>query len=228
MKNKTSLLLSADRSAWSALAHHGTEFDQSSKMVKVRDQVLRRDDHTCQGCGWRSERWQEIHHKNGDHANYAMDNLETLCPLCHQVFHLPTVGTGDSGVIVWLPEIPQAQLNLMCIAMFVAMSDSRSRWRTAAQSLFSQLDTRKTIMDAQFGSAKPADMAQALIRLSPEQYANREKFLAPIRLLPMHSRFETAIAHWASVDFKRHPPEVWEEIIPADFDLAEVVRSQQG
>lgn len=228
MKNKTNLLLSADRSAWSAVAHHGTEWDQASKMIKFRDVVLKKDDYICQGCTWRSERWQEIHHINGDHSDFSIDNLQTLCPLCHQLFHLPTTATTSGGSIIWLPEMTQAQLNLMCIAIFVAMRDTRSRWKTPAQTLFHQLESRKALMEEQMGSCDPGALAQVLVKMTPEQYEKRSEILGPLRLLPYHTRFQTAIEHWATVDFKRRPPEMWEEVLPAEFDLAEVISAQHS
>ena len=227
MKSQNNLILSADRSAWSALAHHGTEWDQSSKMSKVRNQILKRDDNTCQGCGWRSERWQEIHHRNGDHSDYNLDNLETLCPLCHQVFHLPTAAATSGGSIIWLPEMTQAQLNLICIAIFVAIRDNRSRWKHPAQALFQQFEARKAIMEEQMGSCDPGALAQVLIKLSPEQYQERQKIISPLRLLPYHTRFQTAIEHWATVDFKRRPPEMWEDVLPSHFNLAEIIQSSE-
>lgn len=227
MKNKTKLILSADKSAWSAVSHHGTEWDQNKKMVKSREATLKRDDYICQGCGWRSERWQEIHHKNGDHSDYTSSNLETLCPICHQVFHLPTTATTSGGSIIWLPEMSQAQLNIICIAIFIAMKDSRSRWKSPAQALFHQLESRKALMEEQMGSCDPGALAQVLVKMTPEQYVAREKTLSPLRLLPYHTRFQTAIEHWATVDFKKRPPENWEDVLPTHFDLASIVKNQQ-
>jgi len=46
------------------------------------------DQHTCQTCGLvsRKDRWN-IHHKNGNRADNRLDNLQVLCPRCHNIAH---------------------------------------------------------------------------------------------------------------------------------------------
>lgn len=58
----------------------------------LRDDVLKRDNHTCIGCG--STEDLAIHHKDGrgytlfkKGANNAPDNLVTLCRICHKKLH---------------------------------------------------------------------------------------------------------------------------------------------
>jgi hypothetical protein len=46
--------------------------------------------------------------------------VKYLCPLCHSCLHLDIAGRNKAGRIIWLPELSQEQLNLMCLAMFVA------------------------------------------------------------------------------------------------------------
>jgi hypothetical protein len=54
---------------------------------KIRQRVLDRDDHTCQGCQIKIDRFH-IHHivpkKQGGQDFY--DNLITLCPKCHKKY----------------------------------------------------------------------------------------------------------------------------------------------
>lgn len=44
-----------------------------------------------------------------------------LCPLCHSCLHLDVAGRMRAGRVIWLPEMSQEQLNLMCLSMFVAI-----------------------------------------------------------------------------------------------------------
>jgi len=41
--------------------------------------------HKCAVCGWaEDERILEVHHKDEDRSNNALDNLIILCPTCHR------------------------------------------------------------------------------------------------------------------------------------------------
>jgi hypothetical protein len=62
----------------------------------VRKAVLKRDDYTCQKCGWRHAKWNpsdprhlEAHHiKQHVHGgSNTEDNLLTLCNICHDKVH---------------------------------------------------------------------------------------------------------------------------------------------
>ena len=55
--------------------------------------------------------WQEVFHLDGDHDNWAIDNLVTACTLCHRVQHLGRVTVGQEQVLIWLPDMSQAALN---------------------------------------------------------------------------------------------------------------------
>ena len=41
------------------------------------------DQYTCQVCGRKSGVRMNIHHKDGDRLNNKPENLEVLCPVCH-------------------------------------------------------------------------------------------------------------------------------------------------
>lgn len=222
-----SLLLGADRASWAASVDHGSELDRSSKMKAVRDEILRRDDHTCQHCGWRSERWQEIHHKDSNHRNFDKSNLEVICPMCHQVFHLSTAAATGGGSIVWLPEVPQAVLHHLCIALFVALRNDNSRWAGSARGLFGAFEARKSFVEQNLanGGSDPGVLAQTLLKMSPEDYARRHEFLAPLRLLPYASRFQAQIDYWASAQFREMPLESWTGTLPEGYNVVDIIRA---
>lgn len=57
-------------------------------------QVLKRDNHTCQECKTKHQEINKlnVHHKDGDHTNNELKNLETLCIKCHthkRIFECP-------------------------------------------------------------------------------------------------------------------------------------------
>ncbi len=44
----------------------------------------------CERCDWVG--YCDLHHKDGDHSNNELENLEFLCPNCHRSHHTPLGG----------------------------------------------------------------------------------------------------------------------------------------
>jgi intracellular multiplication protein IcmJ len=212
------------RASWAASPNHGTELDKREKLAKLREKILLRDNYTCQGCGLRSERWQEMHHRNGKHRDDQEKNLETRCPLCHQLAHLPQAASSNGGTIIWLPEWTQAELHQMCAALFVALRKPQHRWYGVARSLYGLLEGRKTIVQDVMGSADPGNLAQVLLGWNTTQPV--EKALEPLRLLPHPGRFHHVIDYW---DAKLFPPsEDWEKSLPANIAWADLAKLNES
>ena len=53
----------------------------------MRFVILERDNYTCQYCGFKSEKWQIVHHIDGNSKNNDHDNLETICSMCNLIHH---------------------------------------------------------------------------------------------------------------------------------------------
>jgi 5-methylcytosine-specific restriction enzyme A len=58
---------------------------QTREWKRVRQLVLERDDFECGECGSRSD--LVVHHVDRNNTNHALENLETLCELCHVKEH---------------------------------------------------------------------------------------------------------------------------------------------
>lgn len=54
---------------------------------KLRLRILKRDKYTCHYCGFKSEKWQIVHHIDGNPNNNNENNLETICPMCNLIHH---------------------------------------------------------------------------------------------------------------------------------------------
>ena len=54
----------------------------STGWKRLREKVLKRDEHKCVGCG--SDKDLEIHHKNYNGNYNRLNNLQTLCRECHE------------------------------------------------------------------------------------------------------------------------------------------------
>ena len=54
---------------------------------KIRHKILIRDNYTCQYCGFKAEKWQIVHHIDGNPNNNEDKNLEVVCPMCNLIHH---------------------------------------------------------------------------------------------------------------------------------------------
>jgi len=210
------------KAAWTASPNHGTQLDRREKLVKLRPKILMRDNNTCQACGLKTDHWQEMHHINGQHRDDRESNLETRCPLCHQLAHLPQASACGGGKIIWLPEWSQIELNKMCVALFVALRSTQHRWHGMAKSLYSMLETRAVIMHDVMGSSDPGMFSKIVIGL-PEQH--QQKALNSVRLLPHPARFQHVIDDWSARLFPPH--DQWEQLVPEDLPLIEIMQKIQ-
>jgi hypothetical protein len=55
--------------------------------ARLRLMILKRDDYTCRYCGFKAEKWQIVHHIDGNPNNNDEGNLETICPMCNLIHH---------------------------------------------------------------------------------------------------------------------------------------------
>ncbi|NDC56087.1 MAG: hypothetical protein EBZ69_04660 [Alphaproteobacteria bacterium] len=84
------------------------------------EKILARDNFTCQACGFQAKKFLRVMpHPTAD--NYkTLDAWVTGCSFCDQCYALESLSAQGSGHLIWLPEIPQATLNHLARAMFVA------------------------------------------------------------------------------------------------------------
>ena len=207
------LILSATRASWQIAAHHGTE--QDAAMKTIRPKILSRDKNTCRYCGFVSPKWQEIHHLNDNHQDSSPDNLATVCPFCHQCFHLGLAGSTSGGVLIWLPELTQAELNHLARAAFIAMRDEGCKLFASASALMTALETRAAFLDNHFTpmASDPAFLGQAFLKMSKDDYGKRGETLKNIKLLPNRSRFEPQIKYWSESVYRDLSPETWDRLV---------------
>jgi len=66
--------------------NQGKKLDRA-KWQALRRKILLRDDYTCQYCGYRSEKYQIVHHLDGDPENNEESNLATICQMCNIIVH---------------------------------------------------------------------------------------------------------------------------------------------
>jgi len=199
--------------------------DRDRNVRVVYDEVLRRDDYTCQGCGWRSERYQEIHPVDNDHRHLKKTNLVTLCPFCHQIFHLNAASRSGGGELIWLPEISQATLHLMMFPLFVATRSTKHPAYELALSLERNLKNRTALFRTRFPKGDPGYLAEHLLNLTPDAYAKRGESLRHIRLMPRRERFTAQIEHYAPHEYAAYAAADWAKLLPADLDVQALLQT---
>lgn len=59
----------------------------SLEWQKLRKKILQRDEYTCQYCGFKSKKYQIVHHIDGNPQNNSDDNLVVICQMCNLVEH---------------------------------------------------------------------------------------------------------------------------------------------
>lgn len=188
----------------------------------VRQKILERDDFTCRCCGFKSRKYQDVHHVNGIQKDMRPDNLATLCIFCHQCFTLERVGEMRSGILIWLPELTQAELHHVARAVYVARI-SQGPIADAARRTLDMLMQRRENARRRLGTDDPAILASILRDyISNRVYEMRDKKLEGLRLFPLDRRiikeadlefnqFPQILAYWRSKDgpFGEKQPKQW-------------------
>jgi intracellular multiplication protein IcmJ len=168
---------------------------------KFAEQVLTRDDYTCQYCGFQAHDFQQVVNRDHDYHHNQLSNMMTACAFCAQCLFIESIDFNDygGGRIIYFPELSQAELNGVCQVAFCAIANA-TNYRTNAQTIYRDLKLRSQVVDQMLGEgmSNPARLGQMLIDAPLE---DREKvhrtILKDLRLLPSKTKFETQIQTWA-------------------------------
>lgn len=191
------LKLRASPDAWRLFS--ARKSDQQFKTFEKK--VLERDQYTCQFCGFQAKIYQEIVNLDGNFRNNKISNLVTACVFCTQCFFLESIGLGGfgGGILVYLPEFSQAEINSICHVLFCAITNN-SAYKNTAQNIYLNLKLRAGVVDSKFGegASDPAHFGHLLIDANHVGEEKLSKMIEGLRLLPSRARFRTQIEAWAS------------------------------
>jgi intracellular multiplication protein IcmJ len=193
--------------------------------AELRTKIFERDDYTCQCCGFKAKKYQEILHKNMRLDDHAVSNLLTTCVYCHQCFHLDNVSKMRSGILIWLPQMDQATLHHLARAIYVARISQGPIAEAARKALDTLMGLREEAK-RRIQTDEPYILATVLKDyLGEKHYMLREKKLEGLRLLPLDRRiikeadlefnqFPQILAYWRSKDgpFGGKTPPQWVSI----------------
>lgn len=204
---------------------------------ELKKKIFERDDYTCRCCGFRSLKYQDVHHINSVPGDNNPQNLATCCIFCHQCFNIDQVQIMRSGILIWLPEIAQTDLNHIARALYVARI-SQGPMADAARRTLDVLMGRREEVRQRLQTDDPFILSMVLRDyISSNAYEARGKKLEGIRLFPLDRRiikeadlefnqFPQILAYWRSKDgpFGGQVPRQWtthyHEIMGAAGDTA--------
>lgn len=167
----------------------------------VKKDIFARDKHTCQCCGFKSEKYQQILFKDSNPDNLSPDNLLTTCVFCHQCFDITNAADMRSGALIWMPEIPQHILNNIAKALYISRI-SQGPVAELSRALLDQIMERRKEATKRITTDNPLILSTVLNDyLSAKAYSRRAKTLEGIRLFPLDRR----IIKEAELEFNQFP-----------------------
>ena len=88
--------------------------------LPFQKKVFARDQNTCRFCGFCAESGMDVVNLDQNYLNNKISNCVTACPMCSQCCFIDAIGKSDfgGGVLIYLPEMKQAQLNALCQVLF--------------------------------------------------------------------------------------------------------------
>lgn len=194
----------------------------SSLTIELKKLIFERDWQTCQCCGFKADKYQDVHFQDNNPKNVSENNLITLCIFCHQCFNLEQATVMRAGVLIWLPEISQIDLHHIMRAVYVARI-SQGPMAEAARVTLDTLMGRREEARRRLQTDDPYVLSVVLKDfLTSKYYSERYEKLQGIRLLPLDRRlikesdlefnqFPQILAYWRSKDgpFGGRAPTLW-------------------
>lgn len=171
-----------------------------SAFLRFQEKIHARDQFTCQYCAFQAKENLETINLNGNYLDNKKNNLVTACGLCAQCFFLEAVGRSDfgGGVLIYLPEMKQNELNALCHVIFASMA-YRLKDAMNSKNIYRSLKMRAQLIEENVGEglSNPAQFGQMLIEAgNKKQTPLQKKMSEAFRLLPNITRFSSEIAGW--------------------------------
>lgn len=124
------------------------------------------------------------------------------CALCGLARHLERPRINEEARLIWLPEMSQAALNVIVRRIHSGLRRLGERLETEARPSLAVGERpllyhgQQALLDrareakVRLGTSDPAELADALLRLSGAAFARCDALLGGVRMLPMGRLFE--------------------------------------
>lgn len=209
-----SILLSVKRGKFRCDDSSSEESDSAFKLI--RPKIVKRDDYTCQYCGFKSSKYQEVHHVNDNHDDNSEENLITSCSLCHSCFHIGFAGQNNRGTIIYLDpslEISQSNLNQLVRVLWIGELSSDQSIKMLSLNMLARLYKQTVPADRKLGSSDAVILGDFLLDLNDEKYSQRKMFLDDgYYMLPLKDGFGPQLKYWQETTFKNVASDKWLDI----------------
>lgn len=209
------LVISAKAKSWRLHDTEEKNAENTDFYQQIRPNILRRDNWTCQFCGFKTNPnkkadkkslkysgFLEVHHLDDDHSNNNPDNLITACPFCHSVFHCGFAGHSNQGSIVLMPYIKQKDISILFNLLSVINVKEESQFQEIYDEikdffLYCEGLAENILEDL----SDPSKLASVLVNIEindPKAYKQLNKVLWPLRLIPKveTKKFKDAAQYW--------------------------------
>ena len=210
-----------------SLSNKGRIFTKNAEDVseKFEKEIFERDDYTCQFCDFKSEKYQKVLFLGENAEKTSADDYKTACTYCYQCFHIDKIPRMQSGSIIWLPELSQAELNNITRAIYIARI-TQGPMADSARDALEILMRRKDEAKQKLGTDDPRILATIFQDfMEGKEYARRNQRIKGFRIMPLDRRlvregdlefnqFPQMLAYWRSSNgpYGPTPPRSWPEI----------------
>lgn len=204
------------RIAWAAgvaRADNPDAIHADKDFKRVRGHVLERDMNTCQFCGFIADKWQDVHHLDGNHTNNAEENLVTACRLCHLVFHTGFVGANKMARLIWAPDFTQFELNHLIRTLWIGQRGTSKEIRQASGAALFALDQMVDVLSHVAGFSCPRLLVNQLMNMPAQELQQAySSQMNGLRLVFDVMHFLPYVQSWAKESYQGLPTTDWEEL----------------
>lgn len=203
--------------------------EANNEFINIRKTILERDDYTCQFCGFRSQKWQEVHHIDDNHSNNSPDNLITTCSLCHSCHHIGLSGLMSKGVMIYINPslgVTQAEINQLIRTMWIAEKSNNKELSMACIGISSRLYKQSVAARSVIGTTDAHVLGDFLLNADEETYQKRAEKLKGIYFYPFKDSYKKQLKYWEEEIYKNVGSEDWNKI--AKQKLSRWVENKTG
>ena len=187
---------------------------------RIKKAVFDRDNYTCRCCGFKSKEHQSVISLNGNLRDF--ENMITVCLFCHQSLQLHKVEETESGILIWLPEFTQVEINRITRILMLSVYWRKEGYQQS-EFLLNELSKRSKVCQDTIGTN---DISEFLERLKDSSSdSDFQKNVRSVRLLPTQKKY----AKQGQSLFNQFPKVLasWqkeESIVMEDLDLLKKLR----
>jgi intracellular multiplication protein IcmJ len=176
---------------------------QSRNYEKIKEIVLAAHGNQCAYCGYVSQK-NNIVNKNFNYRDNARENIIPACTICTQCVLMDGFGQDPlfGGIIVFLPELEQVQLNHLLRTVYAGF-EKQASYKSRLSDLMITLEERKEYVETILGkkSYEHAYFAQGLLDTFIDDKKLEHPIFKNLRFLPDKAKLKNEIPDYIRTYF---------------------------